>query len=278
MRQKTKSQTAMRIQIEPLTYQSLKGKTYERSPEVEAQIAVALLLERSALIERVAIMDFKTTGYFQEECLVYLIRRFQREGDGDLVSALMNRLVMRIGKRTNWLISKHLHRHYVNECYESVIYEVTCRVIDLETDRDDFAQSRFWLWLEGRVFNVLRTYLRRQADDRITDTLDEFDDDEDAERKKKIGPLKDGSPLPDALVIDAETRKLLEKEADKLLEKLDPNERIAFLLRHCVGWEIENHDPSVMTISRYFNRTPRTIRNWLKGAEEKLQKCQGGQQ
>jgi hypothetical protein len=50
------------------------------------------------------------------------------------------------------------------------------------------------------------------------------------------------------------------------------------MLRHRDGMEIENKDPDVMTISKRFGRRPRTIRNWLRGAEEKLQELQGGQE
>ncbi len=262
----------MQIQIEPLTHQSPDGKTYRRNEEVEAQIVEAMHLERSDLIERISIVDFKEPGFFQEECLVYLVRRFLREGDDDLVSALLNRLGMRVSKKVNNLISKHLRHHYVDECFDAVIHEVTCRLIDTETDRDDFAQVCFWLWLDGRTFNVLRRHLKLQKEGNITDTLNDVGeaDDDETERGRKIEPLKDKSPLPDLQAMGA--------EAYKLLERLTQKERTAFLLRHYDEWEIENKDPSVMTISRFFERTPRTIRNWLNSAEEKLQKWQGGQQ
>lgn len=262
----------MQIQIEPLTHQSLDGTTYRRSQKVEAQIVEAIQLERPALIDRIAIMDFKAIGFFQEECLVYLIRRSLLEDDNDLASALLSRLEMRISKKVNNVISKHLRRHYVDECFDAVVHEVTCRLIDLETDRDDFAQVCFWLWLDGRTFNVLRKHLRLQKEGNVTDALNDVDeaDDEESERRKKIEPLKDKSPLPDLQAMGA--------EAYKLLDRLTKNERMAFLLRHYDGWEVENKDPSVMTISRFFERTPKTIRNWLNSAEEKLQKWQGGQQ
>jgi RNA polymerase sigma factor (sigma-70 family) len=255
----------MQIQIEPLTHQSLDGKTYQRTQEVEAQIVEAIQLERPALIDRITIMDFKATGFFQEECLVYLIRRSLREGDYDLVSSLLSRLVMRISKKVNGVISKHLGRHYVDECFDDVIHEVTCRLIDPGTDKDDFAQVRFWVWLQARTLNVLRNHLKVQERGDLTDSLNEVDraDHEGAD-------LKDNTQLLELQAMGA--------EAYKLLDKLTKNEQTAFLLRHYEGWEIENKDPSVMTISRFFERTPKTIRNWLNSAEEKLQKWQGGQQ
>ena len=47
--------------------------------------------------------------------------------------------------------------------------------------------------------------------------------------------------------------------------------RSAYLLRHYYGWQIENQDPNVQTISWRFNKTPRTIRNWLNKAEKCLE-------
>jgi len=36
------------------------------------------------------------------------------------------------------------------------------------------------------------------------------------------------------------------------------------------GWPIEDRDPNVMTISKYFGKTSRTIRNWIAEAEKQL--------
>jgi len=49
-----------------------------------------------------------------------------------------------------------------------------------------------------------------------------------------------------------------------------------FVLRHYEGWPIEDKDPSVPTISRHFQRTPRTIRNWMREAENVLAAWRGG--
>jgi len=276
MRLKTKTQTTMRIQIEPLTHRGPTGETLKRNPKVEAQIIEALSLERPALIKRVAVKDFKAPEYIQAECVVYLIRRSMQDGDDDLVSELMNCLAVRISTHIRSQVSKLLHREYVDDCCQDVLVEVIRRITDSTSDGDDFAQVCFGLWLKRAAFNTLRRYFRSQKQDRLNDNGD--NDDENLDGKKNIESLEDNSPLPDQQVIEAETRKLREKEAYKLLEKLDPNERNAFLLRHYAGWEIENQDHSVMTISRYFNRTPRTIRNWLNSASEKLQRWHGGQQ
>ena len=43
------------------------------------------------------------------------------------------------------------------------------------------------------------------------------------------------------------------------------------------GWPVEDRDPNVPTISRYFGKTSRTIRNWLAQAEERLAAWRDGE-
>jgi len=61
------------------------------------------------------------------------------------------------------------------------------------------------------------------------------------------------------------------------LSRIDEPFRSAFLLRHYFDWPVEDQDPAVRTISRHFGKDPRTIRNWLKKAEESLQTWRGEQ-
>ena len=50
----------------------------------------------------------------------------------------------------------------------------------------------------------------------------------------------------------------------------DSRHRTAFILCHYEGWPIKSDDPSEVTISTYFDVTPRTIQNWLVVAEKSL--------
>jgi hypothetical protein len=79
------------LRIEPLTHRGRDGKVYTRTREVKSQIREALSLDRTILCERVAIERYTTPGFIKEECLVYLIRRFLREGESELVSHLVKR-------------------------------------------------------------------------------------------------------------------------------------------------------------------------------------------
>lgn len=263
----------MQLRIEPLTHHGRDGKVYTRTPEVKAQIREALSLERAVLCERVAIERYTTPGFIKEECLIYLIRQFLRAGESELVSHLLNCLANRLARRVHSRVSASLNWSLVDDSAQEVMIEIAQRITDLDSDKDDFAQARFGLWLERLTYNTIRPPIRTQRDTRVKQA--DIEEVEQSNGKKK--PLKDASLSPEQILVNAETQRLLKEHADRLLENLDPEVREAYILRHRDGMEIENKDPGVMTISKHFGRTPRTIRNWLKGAEEKLQELQGGQ-
>jgi hypothetical protein len=56
---------------------------------------------------------------------------------------------------------------------------------------------------------------------------------------------------------------------DEALSLIEPNLREAFVLK-AEGWPIEDSDPNVVTISKHFGKTSRTIRYWITEAEKKL--------
>jgi DNA-directed RNA polymerase specialized sigma24 family protein len=59
------------------------------------------------------------------------------------------------------------------------------------------------------------------------------------------------------------------------LESLDEPLRTVFFLRYKYLMQVESIDPNEPTLSNHFDKTPRTIRNWLKKADEILKKKQG---
>jgi DNA-directed RNA polymerase specialized sigma24 family protein len=258
------------IKTDPLTRTNSDGKPYQRTPQVESQIVEALALDESELAERLDIRDFRTEGYFREECLVYLIRRCHQENRKDQVNKLTEKLIQRCARRINDRVSFSLDPIYVDDCFREVIAAAFGQILDLDSNHGDFAQVRFWLWLDRITSNVMRRHWKQQREDWVTDSID-CDEEEDEGRsqalRQKLEEVVSQSSAPDWHSVTAES-----------LQLLSPNERQAFLLRHYAEWEIENQNPKIMTISRYFNRSSRTIRNWLTIAEKKLQDWKGGQQ
>src|SRR5206468_1461828 len=91
------------------------------------------------------------------------------------------------------------------------------------------------------------------------------------EDRRQVQAPELSTPSDESLVI---TNDLLR---DALSHVREPY-RTAFLLRHVAEWPTEDQDPTVQTISKYFGKDPRTIRNWLQRAEEALQQWRGEQQ
>ena len=121
------------IELAAITQSNAKGELYQRSPEVESQIREALTLDRKKLTERANQKDYKADDYFQEECLVYLARKFIREGNYEQTEDITTALIGRISKHVNGIISYPLDKSYVEDCFREVISEVFSQIFDAES-------------------------------------------------------------------------------------------------------------------------------------------------
>jgi len=253
------------VKVRPLTRPDPRrpGQPYQRPDRVEAQILEASALEPSALIARAGQLDFNAPDYLSPECLVYLFREHHNAGRHEMVNALTEALIKRCAKHINTKVQALLEPAYVRECFDEVVGTIFLPLLDLSTDAGDFAQVRFWVYLDYQTFKVLRRYLHKQKEDRHTDSLDaETDEGEDA-------PF-----VADALRVEDES--IFDRAAiNKMLDALEEPYRTVYIMRHYGEWEIENKDPEVPTISKHYGRSPRTIRRWLDKAEEQLRLRRG---
>lgn len=256
----------IRAKVEPLTRRRADGKIYERSDEVERQIANAVSLGPADLIERTKIRDFNASGYFQEEVLVYLIRSFHRLENDSIVNSLTEVLIKRCAKHINKRIEATLDPVYVEDSFRDAIGGVFCQILDIESDRCDFAQVKFWFWLDRLLPKVLVTYWRKQAHDWETDSID---DDRDEARQeelwRKVEARMDHSSKPELRAMNSEALNILE-----------PGERLLFVLRYYEDWDIQNKDPSIMTISKYLGISDRAVRYRFEKIAAKLEKWSEG--
>jgi len=259
---------------EPLTRRNADREVYRREPAVEQQIAAALGLDPAALLARAQIADEAATEFLKEECLVYLIRRAQREGQiqiaNDLSAVLLRRCAALIQRRLG-----SLGREGLEDGFDDLAEQLFGRILDLRSDRGDFLQVRFWIALERLAIRAYDQRVRETNRARRTVSLAELAGyDCDDELNHTILTRESAAvatPSDDAFVIQND----LIRDA---VSRIEPPYRTAFLLRYFAGWPIEHQDPSVRTISRHFGRDPRTIRNWLRRAEEALQQWRGEQQ
>jgi RNA polymerase sigma factor (sigma-70 family) len=251
--------------IQPLTHCNLEGAVFQRPPEAERQIADALRVDPAEWPARASIADRAAAGYLQEEALVYLLRVAARARNtrlvGDLSEALLRRCASYVHARL-WKLGKDA----ADDGYNDVVQQLFERILDLDTDRGDFFQVRFWLGLERlttRAFNTLAKEYNRGRQTISISQLAGYNHDDNDDLRTVRAPELD---------VPSDERFVLIRDA---LDHVDEPYRTAFLLRHLARWPTEDQDPTVQTISTYFGKTSRTIRNWLERAEEQLQQWRG---
>lgn len=256
------------MQIRELTHRNREGVPYRREPAVECQIGEALLLDPPRMLERARLRDYRQPSYLQEECLVYLIRDYRLRGEAATVGTLCEALLGRCARHIHGRLSA-LAPDARDDAYSEVVVALFDRILNLDSDAGDFLQVRFWVVLDtlavtafGRQVRELRRAKTRQAP---LSALPGYAEDE-GDRAVAVR----AADLPAQPGMD---QALLSQEG---LRALAEPYRTVFVLRHYEGWPIEDKDPSVPTISRHFQRTPRTIRNWMREAENVLAAWRGG--
>lgn len=257
------------LKAPPLTHRNKKGELYLRTDEVEEQIWVALSLDRSELLERAANLDHTSVGYLGPECLVFLIRHFAGASDGDMVHALSRGLLNRCARRIRKAFEPLDDREAREEAKSWVVAQLFGKVLDLASDRGDFFQVRFWVGLDALTFKALR---RAYTAEKRANTMlrlselageDSEDDDPPVFRGRSEVSL-DPSQWPD--------RTALLKDAERALAAMNPKHAEVFKMKHLYDIPIEDKNPEVYTISRHYDKSPRTIQNWLTAAESALQR------
>ena len=255
----------------PLTRTNADGEVYQRDAVVDEQIQEAIKLGAEALRRRSRITDKDSSEFLKEEALVYLIRHNHCAGNRQMVEALSESLLSRCAKLINSKLMS-LKSSLKEDGYAEVVKELFVRILNLECDRGDFLQVRFWIYLERLTVQVFREQHKQQTIQRDAirlTSLPGYDEEEGDQFKSKGGLSHHNTFTPPTFDTEVIDRILI----NKALSRLNGRFRCVYLLRYYWGWPIEDQDPSVQTISRHFNKTPRTIRNWLRNAEQKLKAC-----
>jgi hypothetical protein len=258
------------MHVLPLTRCGKDGHVLVRSIEVELQIAAALKLDPAVLRQRVRVTNRENPTFLKEETLVYLLREHHRAGDvalcHELAAVLLERCTPQASKYL-WSLGQ-LEFESAHSDLISVVFEM---ILDLDSDRGDFLQVRFGLKLKQLAIDTFRRY------DRIAEecaaqvpwsSVAGYAESEEDDVLLVSLPHEMRAPSQEQL------RHIQAKEA---LQQIPEPQRTAFILFHHTGWPIRSKDPSTPTISKYFRKTPKTIYNWLKAAEQTLERWRGDQ-
>lgn len=252
-----------------LTRCNRDGAPYRREEAVERQIEAALELEPALVVQWAGMRDPTAPEYLQEECLVYLLREFAGRGDMATAGALSEAL---LGRCVRYVHGKllALGPQACDDAFDEVVVRLFELILDVQSDRGDFLQVRFWLALEKLVVSAFGRQVKELARAARQVPLAALPGSSDGDDEQAHVMARLDAVAAPALPLD---QALLYREA---LAALAEPYRTAFVLRYYEGWPIEDSDPGVPTISRYFDKTPRTIRNWMAAAEQTLAAWRGG--
>jgi hypothetical protein len=210
------------------------------------------------LVARAQLVDKNDPRYLQEETLSYLIRRAHRVGEDTLVNDLAEALVERCTRYLKATL-RPLQQGKLEEVIADALAEIFEKLVEpAGSDAGDFLQVRFWVVVKRLGWAASK----RAVDDARRQSLlvsieaPAVDFENDGDHALEIAD--DVTPPVDTQLL-----------SDEALSVLEPNVREAFVLK-VEGWPVEDRDPNVMTISRYFGKTSRTIRNWISDAEKQL--------
>lgn len=256
--------------LRALTKRTGSGALYTRTEVVEQQIRSALVMTPDALLQRLRVSDSDTQApdYIQEEALVYLIQDAFATGQEGLANDLWTVLLKRCAA---FLYAKFrsLGTETAKDAQQVAVEKLLVAIIDLEHGRGDFYQVRFWLGLKKLAITTFETYHDAAEREVPASSLVREDAEEDADGSEALdedhlilGHTRFVSPEDHAMISDA-------------LAHIPPHCRDAFVLRHYHNWQIESKDPAEPSISEALGKTPRTIRNWLKTAEEAVASWRG---
>ncbi len=240
----------------PPTTPKRQLKQYKRRPDVDLQIDEALTLDPADLRRRVNIVSPNEEGYFNAETIVYLLREAHAVGDQERAGWLWMSLVSRSkGYVQGWLggLSRELQGEAVEAVWDRLLGKLLKR-----DDSGDYYEVSYWAALEKRSVDVFRHFAARDRVGWETSLSD-----------AQLGDADDGADL-DLVDLDLswqpEFAGLNQDGSQRILALIPEQYREAFYLHVVEDWPISSSDPRRPSLCRRFNRTPETIRTWLKRA------------
>ncbi len=253
---KIKTGDLLKTELKPLTRRKTSGDIQTRFSGVEDFIKEIIELDWNEFIERLKITVQDHPQFIKEEVIVFFLRAALSSGKTFEADRLTEILFKRVEKRIERYARKFIPHYYFEDAVGEMLSDLFIKICDLDSDKADFAQVRFWKYLKRLCGDRIRKYQRQKKVDKKSLFIDE------------VNPET-------GQAFDIEDEKGIYSPAElqdvrKGLEILPEPIRTAFILRHYQALQIESLDESEWTIANHFGKTERTIRNWLNQAEELL--------
>lgn len=248
------------FEITPLTRSGKDQEVYVRREEVTRQLEELSRSTEEVIARRIKVEQEEEPESIKSEALVFLYRLYLGMDLAEDIFKTLTLRVERMLRKVKWTYSMP------EQDFEDFLQDVHFQLLDkisAENNKGDFAQASFGDYVKALSQNELKKYVVRSKRKKVTDSIDETYDGEDNSPVRIT--VEEMNLSPD--------ERLLLTEAINSME--EPN-RTVWLMFHQMGFQIESKDPNERTISKHYNRTGRTIRNWLADAEKSLKKWKSG--
>lgn len=225
------------------------SRNYVREPQVVADIVALRAQPPSEFWRRAAITDFREADCPRLESLVYCLREFQRRGESTEAWRIIEVLERRIaGTITRYLARLYLSADQREEITDDLVTTLYAEWLS-DAPAHEFWEVRFQVCLKRKMIDVATRH-RRIATAEVSLSRPE------SEAEGLSDPLEQ---MPDPTARDPQTAAIVLAALDSLPEPL----RSAFYLYHAEQWTEES-------IARHLGVTSRSVRNYLRRAEQRL--------
>lgn len=251
-----------------LTRLDTNGDPFTRLPDVESQIRSLLTTDPAEIAARTSLPKTDSAGHLRDETLVYFFREWHRdiaEGDADVQKEYaLSSVFEEIERRFFKYLRKSKHRPKDNREFEDWAQNVSGgfieKLMDLETDRVDFAEVRFISFAAMEALGKVRKTVSEAVKKAALVSLDNEDGD-----GPPIQPILD-ELSPEKMAMLREGLMALPRELREVVILLDFE-----------GWQSESGDPRELTVSGYLGVSSKTVRNRHDKAREILMDYIGGE-
>jgi DNA-directed RNA polymerase specialized sigma24 family protein len=252
-----------------LTRVGKTGKVYVRREFVSKQIESLKGMDDKELLRRVKVRQEEEQDSLKSETLIYIFRSLRSRPEEPIFPIVENEisttLFERIARivspfRLHFLEDPNLADNFV-EFRLNVVLKLYEKICVPGTNDADFAEVSFGQFIVGLARNEIKKYFRDKK------LFSKFLNIEDTINKMVL--FSKDVQITDSILseVPIQDRAALLRDA---LTTLPEPKRTAWVLRYAEDWPIEDKDPHVPTLSKYFKVSGRTIRNWLSDAESEL--------
>lgn len=274
--------------VEPLRNRRADGSPYRRRREVEEELQELEKLTLSEVLARAREGEQRREMLVSSEVLVHTLRREVRTATTRSPTlGPIDGLVQILIQRAERMVRRHL-RGFDEIDREEICKQVTDRIIDEiadDSDVADYAEVNFNDWLRGNRLDACRKQTRRiERVARLGDSVDDLAEDEALIVPEGVDSAASPEPTPEiayALSEACENAGLPPRIEDGRFSpedryriaamvkqaNLPPKVLDAFLLYHYLDMQIESEDPEKHTLVKHFGKSEKTIRLWIKRAE-----------